>query len=307
MLAVGLVVWYVLQRTPTGRRLYATGGNVSAARLAGVRTVARDRALAGELRRDRGAGRAADERPARGRRPDRRPGLPAARLRRRLPGLHPVPRRPVQRLGHASSPSSSSRSGSRASSSPARRCGSPTSSTASRCCSPSAMSKYQRTARRSAAVARILRRERARSELPRRPSRRSCAEEELAVLHRMLKTAAAGLAGRGGRARGMRRRRERQRAPRRPAARTSPPPGRRRRVHGQADRLPGRRAAQDQAGGQDVRLPPVLDAGVRAVRADRGADAEAARLQAQGRQGRRVGQRGAERDGLDRRRSSRPA
>jgi ribose transport system permease protein len=38
MLAVGLVVWYVLQRTPAGRRVYATGGNVNAARLAGVRT-----------------------------------------------------------------------------------------------------------------------------------------------------------------------------------------------------------------------------------------------------------------------------
>jgi ribose transport system permease protein len=38
MLAVGLVVWYVMQRTPTGRRLYATGGNPVAARLAGVRT-----------------------------------------------------------------------------------------------------------------------------------------------------------------------------------------------------------------------------------------------------------------------------
>jgi ribose transport system permease protein len=38
MLAVGLVVWYVLQRTPTGRRLYATGGNINAARLAGVST-----------------------------------------------------------------------------------------------------------------------------------------------------------------------------------------------------------------------------------------------------------------------------
>jgi ribose transport system permease protein len=38
MLAVGLVVWYVMQRTPTGRRLYATGGNPNAARLAGVRT-----------------------------------------------------------------------------------------------------------------------------------------------------------------------------------------------------------------------------------------------------------------------------
>jgi ribose transport system permease protein len=38
MLAVGIVVWYVLQRTPTGRRVYATGGNLNAARLAGVST-----------------------------------------------------------------------------------------------------------------------------------------------------------------------------------------------------------------------------------------------------------------------------
>jgi ribose transport system permease protein len=38
MFGVGLVVWYVMQRTPTGRRLYATGGNPTAARLAGVPT-----------------------------------------------------------------------------------------------------------------------------------------------------------------------------------------------------------------------------------------------------------------------------
>lgn len=37
MLAVGLVFWYVLERTPVGRRVYATGGNLEAARLAGVR------------------------------------------------------------------------------------------------------------------------------------------------------------------------------------------------------------------------------------------------------------------------------
>jgi ribose transport system permease protein len=37
MLGVGLVVWYVLERTPVGRRVYATGGNKEAARLAGVR------------------------------------------------------------------------------------------------------------------------------------------------------------------------------------------------------------------------------------------------------------------------------
>jgi ribose transport system permease protein len=38
MLIVGMVVWYVLERTPAGRRVYATGGNSEAARLAGVRT-----------------------------------------------------------------------------------------------------------------------------------------------------------------------------------------------------------------------------------------------------------------------------
>lgn len=38
MLAVALVTWYVLECTPVGRRIYATGGNIEAARLAGVRT-----------------------------------------------------------------------------------------------------------------------------------------------------------------------------------------------------------------------------------------------------------------------------
>ncbi len=38
MLVVALVVWYVVENTPVGRRLYATGGNEAAARLAGVRT-----------------------------------------------------------------------------------------------------------------------------------------------------------------------------------------------------------------------------------------------------------------------------
>lgn len=36
-LALGLIVWYVLERTPAGRHVYATGGNIEAARLAGVR------------------------------------------------------------------------------------------------------------------------------------------------------------------------------------------------------------------------------------------------------------------------------
>jgi ribose transport system permease protein len=36
--AVALIVWYFLERTALGRRVRATGGNVEAARLAGVRT-----------------------------------------------------------------------------------------------------------------------------------------------------------------------------------------------------------------------------------------------------------------------------
>lgn len=40
MLLVALVVWYLLERTPLGRRVYATGGNIEAARLAGVRVAA---------------------------------------------------------------------------------------------------------------------------------------------------------------------------------------------------------------------------------------------------------------------------
>lgn len=37
---VSLIVWYVLERTPLGRRVYATGGNIEAARLSGVRVQA---------------------------------------------------------------------------------------------------------------------------------------------------------------------------------------------------------------------------------------------------------------------------
>ncbi|MEE4545891.1 ABC transporter permease [Streptomyces sp. V4-01] len=37
MLGVAVLLWYVLERTPAGRRVYATGGNAQAAALAGVR------------------------------------------------------------------------------------------------------------------------------------------------------------------------------------------------------------------------------------------------------------------------------
>lgn len=38
MVAVALIVWYVLERTPAGRQVYATGGNIEAAGLTGIRT-----------------------------------------------------------------------------------------------------------------------------------------------------------------------------------------------------------------------------------------------------------------------------
>jgi ribose transport system permease protein len=38
MIGVALIVWYVLECTPAGRRVYAVGGNVAAARLSGVKT-----------------------------------------------------------------------------------------------------------------------------------------------------------------------------------------------------------------------------------------------------------------------------
>lgn len=40
MVLVASIVWYFLERTPVGRRVYATGGNLDAAKLAGVRTSA---------------------------------------------------------------------------------------------------------------------------------------------------------------------------------------------------------------------------------------------------------------------------
>ena len=40
MLVLAVLIWYVLERTPVGRRIYATGGNSDAARLAGVNTSA---------------------------------------------------------------------------------------------------------------------------------------------------------------------------------------------------------------------------------------------------------------------------
>lgn len=38
LLVLAIVIWFVLEHTPVGRRVYATGGGADAARLAGVRT-----------------------------------------------------------------------------------------------------------------------------------------------------------------------------------------------------------------------------------------------------------------------------
>jgi ribose transport system permease protein len=38
MIAVAIVVWYLLERTPAGRQIYATGSQIEAARLSGIKT-----------------------------------------------------------------------------------------------------------------------------------------------------------------------------------------------------------------------------------------------------------------------------
>lgn len=37
MIVVSILVWYLLERTPAGRHIYATGGNIEAARLSGIK------------------------------------------------------------------------------------------------------------------------------------------------------------------------------------------------------------------------------------------------------------------------------
>ena len=46
LLILAIIIWYILEHTPTGRYMFATGGNPEAARLAGVRT---DRLVWGSL------------------------------------------------------------------------------------------------------------------------------------------------------------------------------------------------------------------------------------------------------------------
>src|SRR5204862_4485405 len=46
MIAIAVVLWFVLEQTPLGRRMFAVGGNREAARLAGIPT---DRIIWGSL------------------------------------------------------------------------------------------------------------------------------------------------------------------------------------------------------------------------------------------------------------------
>ena len=119
MLFIAIVIWYVLQLTPVGRYLYATGGSREVARLAGVQperwvfvslvTSSFVASIGGVivLARVSGAG------------PTLGAQLRPARVRRRLPRGHAVPARPLQRLGHGARRVPARRRGPRASSWPA--------------------------------------------------------------------------------------------------------------------------------------------------------------------------------------------
>jgi hypothetical protein len=84
------VAWYVLEYTPVGRHVYATGGNLEGASLAGVNTSA---IVVGHLDRVRSCVRGRrrlSELVARNRGSHDRAVVPPARVRRGLPWLHPV-------------------------------------------------------------------------------------------------------------------------------------------------------------------------------------------------------------------------
>ena len=123
---VSAVVWYVLEHTSFGRRVYATGANPEAARLAGVRTSRVIFGVDGDVRRPDRVRRhphrvaAVDGRPDDLRRTTCCPRSPRAFL-----GSTQFKRRPVQRARDAGGRSCAGRSASRGSSSGVRRCGRP--------------------------------------------------------------------------------------------------------------------------------------------------------------------------------------
>ena len=84
-IALGLVMFYVFEFMPVGRRLLFVGRGRSVARLSGIRVVAAALGRARRLRRDQRVRRRPLRGHARLRRPDLGPQLPAARVRGRVP------------------------------------------------------------------------------------------------------------------------------------------------------------------------------------------------------------------------------
>ena len=101
VLVVAIVMWFVLEHTATGRRLYATGFNPDAAKLAGVRV---DRlrfislVVSGSLAGAAGLVLAST---TRHRGPERRHLVPSARLCGGIPRRHAAQARPLQRVRNA--------------------------------------------------------------------------------------------------------------------------------------------------------------------------------------------------------------
>ena len=100
MLIVAVLVWYVLERTAVGRRIYATGGNLESARLTGIRTsrvILFATVTSGVIAA--GAGLLQSSQLATGD-PTIGPPYLLPTIAAVFSRLHPVPRRPIQRLGH---------------------------------------------------------------------------------------------------------------------------------------------------------------------------------------------------------------
>lgn len=99
VLGISIVIWWLTSLSNIGPRLYATGFNVDAARLAGV-AVSKQMVLGFFVSAICATRQHRARRQHRLRQPDRRPQLSPLRFRRRVPGFDPDHPGPVQRLGH---------------------------------------------------------------------------------------------------------------------------------------------------------------------------------------------------------------
>lgn len=100
VLGLAVVLWLVLERLPLGRYLYVIGSNRRAADLIGIPTRRYSVYAFTASGLIVGLAGCPARGPAADRQPQRRPRLPAARLRRRPPRLHRDQTRPPQRHGN---------------------------------------------------------------------------------------------------------------------------------------------------------------------------------------------------------------